>query len=75
MKKCKNDDDDENVKGVHKLKSNMCIASSFNYTSLSISTKYISKTQRAKKMALFFYKTGVNSMQKRSKKWVKWKIL
>ena len=31
--------------------------------------------ERAKKMALFFTKTGVNSMQKRCKKWVKWKIL
>ena len=41
---------------------------------ISIFTFKKNSPQRAQKMALFFYKTGVNSMQKRCKKWVKWKI-
>lgn len=49
------------------MKSNMCIASSFNYTSLSISTKYISKTQRAKKMAYVPKNTTLTSSKWKGK--------
>ena len=42
---------------------------------ISIFTFKKKESPKSQKMALFFYKTGVNSMQKRSKKWVKWKIL